>query len=114
MRPLLCYCISALCHFTTGRQGILQRKKLQFKEWLACSHQSCRQERQHPYSGKLVWLCWRVVRVWYLGAIHTNGDGTEVVDSEVMAEVLIERNTAMYVYVGREVQQEEPQSIGLL
>lgn len=55
-----------------------------------------------------------MVRVWYLGAIHTNGDGTEVVDSEVMAEVLIERNTAMYVYVGREAQQEEPQSMGLL
>ena len=91
MHQLLCYCLSVLCYFTTDRQGILQRKKLQFKEWLACSHQACRQERQHPDSGKPAWLCWRVVRVWYLGAIHTNGDGTEIVDSEeVMAEVLID------------------------
>ncbi|EDL34707.1 mCG146358, isoform CRA_b [Mus musculus] len=43
------------------RQGILQRKKLQFKEWLACSHQACRQERQHPDSENRVSLYYTTV-----------------------------------------------------
>lgn len=83
----------SLCHFTTDRQGILQRKQLQSKAWLACGHWACRQARHTPYSRRLPWLCWKVVKVWSLGATHTNGTGVEVVDSaEVMAEVLIERS----------------------
>lgn len=49
----------------------------------------------HPYSGRLAWFCWKVVKVWPLGVAHTNGTGVEVVDSaEVVAEVLIDRSVS--------------------